>query len=60
MDPSSIQRSWTNLAPSFGSIQVYAQCVVAGLPSSSPAAPSTSAPVQTEVTIAPWAAAERR
>jgi hypothetical protein len=48
--PSRTTRAATGMAPSAARKSWLAQCVVARLPRSSPAAPSTSAPVQTEVT----------
>ena len=48
--PSTTTRSATGSQPKAESIGSDIQCVVARLPPSSPAAPSTSEPVQTEVT----------
>ncbi len=48
--PSRTTRSRTGVAPNGASSEWNAQCVVARRPRSSPAAPSTSAPVHTELT----------
>ncbi len=47
--PCTTTRAFTGMAPKPASNAIASQCVVASRPFRIPAAPSTSAPVQTEV-----------